>query len=204
MNQMPQNRVLLYLFCFSLLPILFALWNYQIHVSTLDMLEERVQRMQLTYSNTARKQASNLLVRNYYKDADRFYLEKQVESMRLLEKETDALQKASSQKSMAEDPRISRRLAALNNNTIVFSEGMVQSYPFFNEIPDSLAHPVEVDVADIRDLLAKIDGRKIGEDEPGPNRPQLLITDFRLDRKSTPNESEVYNLNFRLIKREYL
>ena len=112
MTQMPQNRVLIYLFCFSLLPILLAIWNYKSHSSTLDTLEERVLKLQHSYSNTARKQAANLLVRNYYQDADRFYLDKQVESLRLLEKEVEALQKAANQKSMAEDPRFVAYLGA--------------------------------------------------------------------------------------------
>lgn len=205
MNQMPQSRVLIYLFCLSLLPIAVALFHYRSESQSLQSLESRISRLQDAALIRDRKQSANALVRNYYAEADRFYLEKQTESIRLMEKETDALQKLSSQPYMAEDPRVARRLATLTTaNNIVFTEGMVQSYPFFNEIPEALQHPLEVDVDDIKKLLAKIEGATIGPYEPGKNRPQLIVTDFRIDRKATQGESEIYNLNLKILKREYL
>lgn len=204
MNQMPQSRVLLYILCLSLLPILFAIFHYYSNSQSLQSLNARVVHLQESAAIRERKQAANSLVKNYYADADRFYLEKQTEAMRLMEKEVDALQKLGSQPHMAEDPRVTRRLSILSSNNIVFNEGMVQTYPGFNEIPGTLQHPIEVDVEDIKRLLSKVEGTKVGIHEPGPNRPQLLITDFRLDRKAAQDESETYNLNFKILKREYL
>jgi hypothetical protein len=204
MMQMPQSRVLLYIFVLSLIPIVFALIYYQSQSRSLETLESRIQRLQAAAVTLDRKQAANALVRNYFAEADRFYLEKQTESLRLLETETDALQKLGNQPYIAEDPRITRRLNALADNTVIFSEGMVQSYSFFNEIPEALQHPIEVDVDDIKKLLTKIEGVTIGTHEPGPNRPQLIVTDFRLDRKSAQGESDLYTLNLKILKREYL
>lgn len=204
MNEMPQSRVLLYLFCFSLLPILLAGWMYIRESNALDDLEDRITTIQAAAINQERRQAANLQVRNYFREADRFYVDKHISALRLLDKESEALQNLVSQPHVAEDPRVTRRLTALAANTPVFSEGMVQSYAFFNEIPETLVHPLEVDVDDIKKLLSKIEGVKIGPNEPGPNRPQLLITDFRLDRKGSQGESDIYTLNFKFIKREYL
>lgn len=204
MSQVPQSRVLLYIFCLSLLPIVFAMFHYNSETQSLQRLESQVSRLQEAAQIRNRKQSANALVRSYYSDADRFYLEKQTESTHLLEQESEALQKLGNQPHMAEDPRITRRLGVLAGNTLVFTEGMVQSYPFFNEIPEALQHPIEVEVEDIKELLAKIEGTKIGPYEPGPNRPQLLLTDFRLERKAPQGESEIYNLNLKILKREYL
>lgn len=203
MEKMPQNRVLLYIIGCSLLPILFVLFRFYNEKSTLNELESRITSLQQSAFIRDRKQANNLLVRSYYQDADRFYIDKQIESMPLLEAETQALQKLSGISYMAEDPRISRRLNAIANDKLIFSQGMVQSYPYFNEVPESLSHPVEVDVHDLRALLAKIEGVKIDAIEPQSNRPQLIITDFRLERKGGEGENETYTLNLKLIKREY-
>lgn len=204
MNQMPQSRVLLYLFCLSLIPLVLALFHYHSESQSLQSLDSQITRLQQAAILRERKQAANNLVRSYYADADRFYVEKQTEALHLLQSETTALQKLGHQPSIAEDPRVSRRLSALTGNTIIFTEGMVQSYPFFNEIPEALQHPVEVDVDDIKKLLSIIEGVDIGPYEPGKNRPQLIITDFRLDSKANQGESEVYILNLKILKREYL
>lgn len=204
MTQLPQSRVLLYLFCFSILPLLWAFYDYTSTSSQLDELQERVVRLQETASQNNRKQAANQMVRTFYDETDRFYIDKHIESINLLEKESDALRKMVNQPYVAEDPRITRRISTLANNTPVFSEGMVISYPFFNEIPETLARPIEVDNEDIKKLLARLEGVKIGPYEPGPNRPQLILTDFRFDRKGGQGESDVYSLNFKLIKREFL
>lgn len=204
MTQLPQSRVLLYLFCFSILPLLWAFYDYTSTSSQLDELQERVVRLQETASQNNRKQAANQMVRSFYDETDRFYIDKHIESINLLEKESDALRKMANQPYVAEDPRITRRISTLANNTPVFSEGMVVSYPFFNEIPETLARPIEVDNEDIKKLLARLEGVKIGPYEPGPNRPQLILTDFRFDRKGGQGESDAYSLNFKLIKREFL
>ena len=59
----------------------------------------------------------------------------------------------------------------------------VQSNHFFQETAETLVHPVEVDVTDIRKILAKAEGIEIDPFIPGPNRPLLLITDFKIDKK---------------------
>lgn len=89
-------------------------------------------------------------------------------------------------------------------NSLVFSEGVVQTFPLFQETTETLVHPVEVNATDIQKILARIEGLKIHEFSSGPHRPQLLITDFKLDKKKVNDKSEVYLLNLKLIKREFL
>src|SRR5262249_5073493 len=143
-------------------------------------------------------------LRTHYKDSDRFYIDKQLESLTLLEPETEALQKIANQSHLIVDENVKKRLEFLtHDNHLVFSEGAVQNYPYFRETPESLVHPVEVDVEDLEDILAKIEGIEIGEYKPGPNRPQLIITDFKIDRKNVHDKNEVFNLDLKFIKREF-
>lgn len=89
-------------------------------------------------------------------------------------------------------------------NALVFSEGVVQSFPLFQETSETLIHSVEVNPSDIQKILARIEGTKMGEYRPGPHRPQLVITEFKLDKKKVNDKNEVYLLNLKLIKREFL
>lgn len=204
LNLTPQSRVLLYVLIGSLVPLILVFFMYHSRSSKLDSLERDVLDLHERAHILDRKQSTNKLVRQHFKDADRFYLDKHVESLNLLEPQVEALQKATNQKSVQEDPKVVARLNALQQNALIFSEGAVQSYTFFNEIPETLGHPIEVDMDDIKRILARVEGVSIGDEEPGPNRPQLIITDFRLEKKKAPSESEVYLLNMKLIKREYL
>lgn len=203
MNALSPLRLFLYLVLLNALVFVYVFWLSSAAHSEVDDVKRRMVRLEQDIKTQDRKRASNNLVRAYYEDADRFYLEKQVQSMSLLQDQRQELEKLEQVKSIAEDPKVTRRLNALRDNHMVFSEGMVQSYPFFNEIPETLVQPVEVNVDDIRQLLAKIEGVKIGADEPGPQRPQFLITEFRLDRKSGADKEETYMLNLKLLKREY-
>ena len=80
----------------------------------------------------------------------------------------------------------------------------MQSTPLFQEVTETLVHPIEVNLDDLTNLLAKIEGKEIGPYTPGPGRPQLLILDFKIEKKSITDKKEVYQLNLKLLKREFL
>ena len=69
---------------------------------------------------------------------------------------------------------------------------------------ETLVHPIEVNVDDIQEILSGIEGVIIGPYEPPPNPPQLLMLDFKIDRKGISEKNEVYGLNLKLLKREFL
>lgn len=90
------------------------------------------------------------------------------------------------------------------SNDLTFTEGVVQSNPIFQETTETLVHPVEIDTKDLRTILAKIEGTTIGNETPSPNRPQLIILDFKLEKKHVTDKNEVFLLNLKLLKREFL
>lgn len=204
MQHLSPLRIFIYILLINALVFAYVFWHDQQANQEIDNAARRIMRLERESTTRDIKRADNNLVRTYYEDADRFYLEKQVQSMELLQDQRRDLEQLLQVKSIAEDPRATRRLAALRDNKMVFSEGMVQPYPFFNEIPESLSQPVEVNVENIRELLAKIEGVKIEPYTPGERRPQFLITEFRLDRKSLSRDEDSYMLNLKLLKREYL
>src|SRR5262249_902807 len=139
-------------------------------------------------------------------DADHFYIDKHLETLSFLQPEIEGLQKALSNKNFPDDENIKKRLEFLTgpSKNMVFTEGVVQSTPQFQEVTESLVHPVEVNEDDLRTILARIEGTQIGSEAPSPNRPQLIILDFKLERKSVTEKNQVFVLNLKLLKREFL
>lgn len=151
------------------------------------------------------KQALNAAVRRCFQEADHFYIDKHLETLLFLEPELDALQKILAQKNVVIDDSLKKRFTFLeNSNRMIFSEGVVQKYPSFQETIETLVQPVEVSPEDIQTILARVEGVVIGSHQPGPGRPQLVVTEFKIDKKKISDKNEVYLLNLKLLKREFL
>lgn len=204
-SKIPQTRILLYLLIAGCIPFLFVLIALLARLGELDDLQDSLQRVQTAALARDKKQALNNMVSSHYHDADHFYIDKQLETISLLEPEIEALQKILQHKNAAEDEQIKRRLEQLTaGNAMAFSEGVVQTYPDFQETTETLVHPVEVNASDLQKILAKVEGIDIGTAAPGPNRPQLIVLDFKLERKKNIDKNEVFLLNMKLLKREFL
>lgn len=205
-KNIPQSRAFLYFLLLGLLPIFIALGNFVTNLGEVSSLKESLLDLQQSASIREKKQAVNMAVRHHYRDVDHFYIDKYLETLTFLEPEIESLQKNLNNKNVADDEVIKKRLELLTGpgNTMTFAEGVVQSTPFFQETTETLTHPVEIDAQDLQKLLAKIEGIQIGEHSPGPNRPQLIILEFKLDRKNVHEKNEVYQLNLKLLKREFL
>lgn len=206
MKNIPQQRLILYILILGLLPLFFVasqVW------SKMNAFEETQATVRMIYSKALvleKKQTANLSVKNHYREADHFYIDKHLETLSFLNPEVESLQKIASSQSFMDDDVVKKRLEFLTGpaNTLIFTEGVVQSYAFFQETMESLVHPVEVNAQDLQKILVLIEGVEIPPFKPTPNRPQLLITDIKLDKKSLQDKNEVYTLNLKLLKREFL
>jgi hypothetical protein len=205
LSSIPQNRALTYIMLLCLLPILFVIIHFFSSLGDIEQLEARLNYVQSTAVLKEQKQAQNMQIWNHYKSADHFYIDKYLESLTFLEPEVDALQKIISQKNFPDDEAIKKRLEFLtgSGNQLTFSEGAVVSYPFFQETVETLVHPVEINVDDLKNILSRVDGVTIGPYTPPAGRPQLIVLDLKLEKKKTNDKSEVYQLNMKLLKREY-
>lgn len=206
LKNIPISRVILYLIALGMLPFIFVVFLFISQKNQLEEFGTSLENIQNQAFIKEKKQALNLAVRQHFRDADHFYIDKYLETLVFLEPEIDQLQKIVDDKNFADDERIKKRLEFLidESNSFVFSEGVVQSFPLFQETAETLVHPVEVNQSDLQKILARIEGVKIGKFAPGPLRPQLVITEFKLDKKKVNDNNEVYLLNLKLIKREFL
>jgi hypothetical protein len=205
-KNIPLSRMILYLLCLGLLPFIFTIFLFISQKNDLEDLQYSLENIQEQAFIKERKQALNLAVRHHFRDADHFYIDKYLETIVFLEPEIEQLQKIVQDENFADDDRIKRRLELLTGqgNSLVFSEGVVQSFPLFQETAETLVHPVEVNALDIQKILARVEGVKIGGFSPGLQPPQLVVTEFKLDKKRVNDKNEVYLLNLKLIKREFL
>ncbi len=206
LKNIPVSRAILYILCLGMLPFVFVVFLFFSQKNDLNELNEHIELLEHQAFIKERKQALNSTIQNHFRDADHFYIDKYLETLVFLEPEIDQLQKIVQDKNFADDEKIKKRLEFLSGeaNSLVFSEGVVQTFPQFQETTETLVHPVEVNSLDIKKVLAKIEGTPLGEYRAGPSRPQLLITEFRLDKKKVNDKNEVYLLNLKLIKREFL
>ncbi|MBS0655972.1 MAG: hypothetical protein JSR46_09360 [Verrucomicrobia bacterium] len=78
-------------------------------------------------------------------------------------------------------------------------EGSIKAYPTYQETTESLAHPVEVNLQDLKLILLKLEGPR-SEEAP---KPHLIITDCKIERKAGPTQ-EIFSLDLKALKREYL
>jgi hypothetical protein len=206
LNTIPKNRLVMYGMVLGLLPVFYTIFSLWGEFSTVDQLSRMIKVVEEKSEIYKRKQSNNMAVIDHYRDADHFYIDKYLETLTFLEPEIEALQKIVNHKNFTGDTNITKRLDFLTGpgNSLVFTEGVVQSYPLYQETTETLTHPVELNINDIRKVLARVEGVKIGSYNPGPNRPQMIILDFKLDKKKQANENEIYSLNMKLLKREYM
>lgn len=204
-KNIPQNRILFYLFLAGLLPILAALFLFFSEKNSLNDLKITLDEVKQKAILLEKKQAINMAVRHHFKDADHFYIDKYLETLTFLEPEIESLQSIVNNKNYVEDDSVKKRIEFLTgSNLLVFSEGVVQTYPLFQETTETLVHPIEIDINDLQKILARVEGVEIGNYSPGPNRPQLIIIDFKLEKKNLSEKNEVFTLNMKLLKREFL
>jgi len=202
----PQQRLLLYIVLAGLIPILAGAFYLNSQLKGLNALSNQISYVEQLAATKENKQGLNQTVRAHYKDADHFYIDKSLENVCFLQPEAESLKKVMQNKNFPEDENIKKRLGLLcgAENALVFTEGVVQSTPIFQETTETLAHPIEIDVADLRRLLARIEGTLIGDEAPAANRPQLIILDFKIDKKQVSERNDVFILNLKLLKREFL
>ncbi|MBS4167788.1 hypothetical protein [Parachlamydia sp. AcF125] len=206
LSQIPQNRLLLYLMLLGALPLLFSIAYFFSNQSEITYLKKFIEDTQSQAFLQARRQANNKAVSHHFKDADRFYIDKQLEQLTFLKPEIQSLKEVMENKNYAGDDTVRKRFDFLTGsaNKLLFSEGVVDTLPGFQETVVTQVHPVEVDASDIATILSLIEGQKIGKHEPAPNRPQLILIDFNLEKKALANKNEIFTINMKLLKREIL
>ena len=204
-DRILKTRLFIYMLAAGCIPILLILCYVAMQQNYVSSIRGELQELRERAFLRERKQATNMAVRSHYRDADHFYIDKYLETLTFLDPEVEGLQKLLTNNNVADDEAIKKRLEFLSSsgNNMVFSEGVVQSSPLIQETTETLVHPVEINGSDLQKILAKIEGIEVSNFTPGPSRPQLIVLDFKLDRKSLTEKNEVFVLNLKLLKREF-
>jgi len=131
-----------------------------------------------------------------YKNADHFYLDKEVESLVFLKQEIEMLEHLLDHSAFMQSEAIQKRLNFLkNDNHLLFAEEMRRSSPKFYEVEETQLNPVEIGREDLKEILQKIEGAS-------NKKPQLIIKDFEIQKKPLGIKGEIYSLHLSLLKRE--
>jgi hypothetical protein len=205
-NSIPQNRLVLYFMLAGLVPIIIAWISFASQMQAINELKTMEWRLQDQAFNREKKQSVNMAVRSHFRDADHFYIDKNLETLTLLEPEIESLKKMLNDPHFPEDEHIKKRLDLLvgAGNSMSFTEGVVQATPIFQEVSETLVHPVEVNVSDLRHILCLIEGLSLSTCTPPLNRPQLNVLEFKIDKKTVSEKNQVFLMNLKLLKREFL
>lgn len=87
-----------------------------------------------------------------------------------------------------------------SNNTqkIQLIESTLSENSFFVEKEEALAQPILIDLKDLRSILDKVEGTTLNK-----NKPHIFFQEFFI-KKIKNAEDALYELKFKMIKREYL
>lgn len=200
LRNIPPSRQLLYILLIGLLPIGFAWLSIRGEFNALSATRSQLESVYDRATLHEKRQSGNMAVITHFKDSNHFYIDKFLETLTLLEPEIEALQQVTQNPNYAGDETLEKRLEQLlHDNQILFSEGVVQSNHIYQETTETLSKQVEANVQDLTTLLARIEGESSDE-----KRPQLFITEFKLDRKQPTANHETFLLSLKLVKREFL
>jgi hypothetical protein len=205
-KKIPPNRIIFYIITLGFLPLGFVIFHGLKCSKELSSLQEKLHNTQQLILLKEQKQSFNQMVKNFYSQADHLYIDRNLETLPLLQSELGSLEKILNSQSFTGDPILEKRYEFLSKgeNRLSFIEGSIQTGDGIQETAESLAHTIEIDEKDLKEILCRIEGMPYDSSPPLSSPPQFLITDFKLNRKKNADNNETFLLNLKLIKREFL
>lgn len=197
-STLSMNRLIFYLIMVGLVPVFVVIIHYTKKRKEWEAVSEQIVNIQHFSAQATRKQSLNSVVRSVFAEADQFYLENQLEPLSFLKKERETLEQLLRSSNFTGNEAAEKRYSFLTSNANRFEwvQGSTQAAEGFQETDILLAHPLEIDAHDLKEILMRIEGNRKG-------KPQLIITDFRLHKKELSSGNEVFEVNMKLLKREF-
>lgn len=198
-SAIPASRLLLYVAAAFMLPLLLAYIHFFNVKKSWENVNTQIAYVHSLAETKIQKQSLNNLTKQIFKDTDQLYFSHQLESTLFLKKEREALEKLINTPSFTGNEAAEKRYHFIceGKNRMRFIEAAVESAEGVTETAEVLASPIEIDSQDLKEILFRIEGNR-------PGKPLLMITDFRLIRKQQSWGSEVFEVNLKLLKREFL
>lgn len=141
-----------------------------------------------------------------YSNSDPFFLDNQIESLLFLQKELSAVQAMIDHPALSNKGILQERKAFFESETnrLAFTEENIRSTSKIKETEEKQRRPVQLDEQDLQRLLSAIEDISVGQYDPIPKMPQLLIRDMKIKKIENPFHSEVYEVEMELLKREWI
>lgn len=192
------------LFSLCLIPTLLALWFLQIKKQNLKIAQIKVEEIHKQAIEIDRQNKINASIFTQIKESDPKYLQKELETLSLLESELKRLETILVHHK--ENTILNRRLDFLKSgqNHFLLSEGKKRLGEQFQEVDLTLAHPVEMDDEDLKKMLTSLEGVPINNYPTKHGRPQILIREFDLVKEINNLGEEIFLVSCKLLKRESL
>lgn len=194
---------LLFLFLpLALLPSFCFIIHFFLRLNTFEDLEKRVCTLQQKSEMSLMKKQEGEASLKKIKNADRYYIDKNLENLTFLETDTRRLQAYI--QSNPDDEKVKKRIKFLKEggNQLRFSEQNIKNIQGVHEVEEIQQKPVEMNGDDLKKLLSRIEDIPIEHYQAGEKPPQMIIKNFELRRKKIQDEEEVYLVNLQFIKRE--
>lgn len=186
------------------IPLILCLFHYVSKFQQLEELESEIQRIHIKTAHVEETRAKESAVLASLKNPDPHYLDKQLETLTFLLPEIKKLETL--QTDLPDDEQIAKRVQFLKEggNRLLFSEEQIRSHESFRETEEKQQHIIEINEEDLKKLLCLIEGVTIWPYGPKEGRPQLIVTDFKLQKmeRSISGQEKVYAVSMQLLKRE--
>ncbi len=140
-----------------------------------------------------------------YANSDPYFLDQKIESLLFLQNERQQIECLLRHPALPHKQSLQERHSFLSDssNRLVFAEENIQTSGRMKETDEKLRRSVQVDEKDLQQLLALIEDIPVGPYLPLNGSPQLIIQDFRIKKIKTPLESEIFEIEMDLLKREF-
>ncbi len=166
--------------CLAFLPFVYLLAGFYLDMRELDFVEESLVELQQREKRGERSQEKEEAFFAELNQADHFYIDKHLETLHFL------------------DPQSKKE----ESRRLLFTEEKTRRSEFVVEVEEKQQQPVQMNGQDLKKLLSLIEGVPILPFTPAPGRPQLIIKNFELVKKSLGPQEEVFSVDMQLIKRE--
>jgi hypothetical protein len=194
----PPSLLFIYFLSLFLLPFFFLFFHFTTQVKKIALSSDQVERAITLFLEHERSQAVNRACAKFFAHKEKHALEKELEKIELLKKEKEEIEKLMSKETFFGNLPLEERLFFIKGkeNRLHFVEISQISKMGVLETFEGLTHPVEVDLADLKEIVSKIEGNHSAF-------PQCLIADFQISRVKKEGGNEVYFCNLKLLKREF-
>ncbi len=214
MHKILQNLMLLklsykqihyFLITLILIPTLFSAIYFCIQLAGLNQTKESLSKRSQALFLKEEKRAVNTYIWERFRHSDPYYIDKYLECLNFLSTEVALVEGIVNNVPYVDLKSIEERLLYLKggDNQMHFIEGIIQTHPLFNETQEKLSYGIQVDENDVEKILQLIETLPYPIENEAKRPPQLILTDFSLDRQTFNGGAENFLLNLSMLKRTF-